>query len=108
MMAQAKLTIADSKKKFTDVKKGEVVVLEYDFVNTGDQPLIITSYEVQCSCTSAEFPKQPVLPGQGGKITVKFDTKTVYEWQDRIVEIISNAKNSPTKIRFKGYVEKLK
>ena len=82
-----------------------VVVLDYEFTNAGNEPLVITDYKVECSCTSAEYLKQPIAPGQSGKVTVKFDTKTVYEWQDRIVEIISNAKNSPTKIRFKGNVK---
>ena len=40
------------------------------------------------------------------KVIVKFDTKSVYDRQDRIVEIISNAKNSNQKIRFKGVVLK--
>lgn len=106
--AQAAITFAESKKKFEDVKKGTLVKLEYDFTNTGNQPLLITNYEVECSCTSAEFPKQPIPPGQSGKIIVTFDTKSVYERQDRIVEIFSNAKNSPAKIRFKGYVERVK
>ncbi len=45
-------------------------------------------------------------PNQSDKIVVKFDTKSVYDRQDRIVEIISNAKNSNQKIRFKGVVLK--
>ena len=107
IFAQAEIKFAETKKKFEEVIKGEVVRLEYAFTNTGNQPLIITDYKVECSCTGAEFPKQPIAPGQSDKIIVKFDTKTVYEWQDRTVEIISNAKNSPAKIRFKGNIASL-
>ncbi len=80
--------------------------MEYDFTNTGNQPAIITEAKVECSCTSVEFPKQPISPNQSAKIIVKFDTKSVYDRQDRNVEIISNAKNSNQKIRFKGVVLK--
>jgi hypothetical protein len=108
VFSQAEIKFTVTKKKFEEVTKGDVVRLEYPFTNTGDQPLIITDYKVECSCTSAEFPKQPIAPGQSDKIIVQFNTKTTYEWQDRIVEIVSNAKNSPAKIRFKGNVKILK
>lgn len=104
--SQAVLKFTDTKKNFGFVKKGEVVKLEYDFTNLGNQPLIITEAKVECSCTSVEFPKQPLAPNQSGKVIVSFDTKSVYDRQDRIVEIISNAKNASQKIRFKGVVLK--
>ena len=96
----------DTKKSFGFVKKGEVVSLEFDFTNTGNQPAIIKEARAECSCTTVDFPKQPIAPNQSAKVIVKFDTKSVYDRQDRIVEIISNAKNSNQKIRFKGVVLK--
>lgn len=104
--AQPQLKFTDTKKSFGFVKKGELVTIEFDVTNTGNQPAIITEAKVECSCTTVEFPKQPIAPNQTAKIIVKFDTKTVYDRQDRIVEIISNAKNSTQKIRFKGVVLK--
>lgn len=104
--AQAFLKIEDNKKNFGFVKKGEVVTLEFLFENTGNQPLIISDIKVECSCTSVEYPKQPIAPGQKDKIIVKFDTKSTYDRQDRALEIISNSKNNPQKIRFKGVVLK--
>lgn len=106
LQAQSKIKFEDAKKNFGFVTKGEIVSIEYNFTNEGTAPLIITESKVECSCTSVEFPKQPIAPKQTGKIIVKFDTKTVYDRQDRIVEIISNASNSPAKIRFKGVVLK--
>lgn len=102
--AQSQLKFKDLKKNFGFVKKGEVVIIEFEFVNSGNQPAIITEAKVECSCTTVEFPKQPIAPGQSEKIVVKFDTKTVYDRQDRTVEIISNSKNASQKIRFKGVV----
>lgn len=104
--AQPQLKFKDLKKSFGFVKKGEVVTIEFDVTNSGNQPAIITEAKVECSCTTVEYPKQPIAPNQTGTIVVKFDTKSVYDRQDRIVEIISNAKNSNQKIRFKGVVLK--
>lgn len=106
LAAQAILKFSDPKKNFGFVKQGKIVELEFEFTNTGNQPLIISDYKVECSCTSATFPSSPILPKQKGIVLVKFDTKTVYDRQDRIVEIISNASNSSERIRFKGIVLK--
>ncbi|MBC7696620.1 MAG: DUF1573 domain-containing protein [Burkholderiales bacterium] len=106
IFAQPQLKFKDIKKNFGIVKKGEIVLVEFDFTNTGNQPAIISDAKVECSCTTVEYPKQPIAPGQSSKIMVKFDTKSVYDRQDRIVQIISNAKNSSQMIRFKGVVLK--
>lgn len=104
--AQANLKVTDTKKNFGFVKKGEVVKISYTFTNIGNEPLLITDAKVECSCTTVDFPKQPIIPNQTCTITVSFDTKSVYDRQDRTVEIMSNAKNSIQKIRFKGVVLK--
>lgn len=102
--SQAKMEIKEPKKNFGTVEKGEVVKVEYEVRNAGNEPLLISEYEVACSCTSVDFPIQPILPGQEVKVTVTFNTKTVYDRQDRIVQLHSNDPESPTKIRFKGFV----
>ena len=102
--AQPQLKIKDTKKNFGFVKKGEIVRINYEFTNTGTSPLIIQNTKVECSCTTVEFPRQPIAPNTTNTITVSFDTKSVYDRQDRTVEILSNAKNNIQKIRFKGVV----
>ena len=102
--SQAKLEVADAKKNFGFVKKGEVVKIEYSIKNTGNQPLIISSVEIGCSCTTVNYPKQPIAPNASEKVTIIFDTKTVYDRQDRVVFLKSNAKNESTKLRYKGVV----
>ncbi|MCW3076045.1 MAG: hypothetical protein JWO32_654 [Bacteroidetes bacterium] len=101
---QAKMKIKDAKKSFGFVKKGGIVRLEYEITNAGNAPLIISGTEISCSCTTAEYPKQPIAPGQSAKVIINFDTKTVYDRQDRIIELISNDSGSPHKLRYKGVV----
>lgn len=103
---QAKLEVTEWKQSFGTVTKGEVVKLNYEIKNNGNSPLLIHDAEVACSCTSVDYPKQPVLPAQTATITVSFDTKSVYERQDRIVYIHSNDPRSPARIRFKGFVSR--
>lgn len=105
LQAQAKIKFTETKKDLGKVMKGDVVSADYEFTNEGNQPLIITNFEVECSCTTVDFPKQPIAPGQSSKLTVKFDTKSAYDRQDRKVVIISNAKNSVA-VRIKCFVQK--
>lgn len=104
--SQAKVEIPEWKKSFGTVKKGDQVKLDYEIRNAGNQPLLISESEVACSCTTVDYPQQPILPGQSATVTVTFNTKTVYERQDRIVYLHSNDPHSPAKVRFKGFVQK--
>ena len=104
LYSQAKLEIDDAKKNFGFVKKGEVVKLDYMIKNSGNEPLIITSVEIACSCTTVDYPKQPIAPGKSEKITIIFDTKTVYDRQDRVVFLKTNDNKGTTKLRYKGVV----
>ncbi|TAL61765.1 MAG: DUF1573 domain-containing protein [Bacteroidetes bacterium] len=94
----------DTKYNFGFVKQGTIVKTEYFFENTGKTPLIISNIEVTCGCTIAEFPHHPIRQGESGMILITFNTKEKYDRQNRTVEVISNASNSPTKLRFKGVV----
>ena len=90
--------------KFPDTKQGKQLSHTFKFKNTGNAPLVISSFKVKCSCTKAVFTKQPIMPNQQSEITITFDTNGKYGYQDRIIYIYSNAKKSPIKLRIKVYV----
>jgi hypothetical protein len=100
--------IKESKKNFGFVHEGDTVKLEYELKNVGDKSLFITDYEVECGCTVMEKVYRSIEPGETYIIKVTFDTHEKYDRQDRTVRIISNAKNAPTELRFKGVVLKPK
>ncbi|MFN3917931.1 MAG: DUF1573 domain-containing protein [Flavobacteriales bacterium] len=100
----AELFFEEKLHKFPDTKEGELLTYDFKFINKGEAPLIITNYKAACSCTKAEFSQEPILPGASGIVKVTFDTKGKIAYQDRTVELFSNSKKSPTKIRFKVMV----
>lgn len=106
MNAQAKIKFKSTKQSFGFARKGEVVKVTFVFSNTGTEDLEILDARAECSCTTVDFPKYMVKPNQTDTLTVYFDTKSVYDRQDRIVEVISNASNAKQNIRFKGVVLK--
>ncbi len=102
------ITFDKVKLCFGFVHEGDTVNLNYRFSNTGDKPLMISDYKVECGCTVMEKPDHAILPGETYILKVTFDTHEKYDRQDRTVEVISNATNSPTELRFKGVVLKPK
>ena len=106
--SQPQMTIADAKKNFGYVERGTVIKNNYEITNTGNQPLLITGVEIACSCTSVDYSKEPVLPGQKTTIVVSFNTTTVYGRQDRVVLVSSNDPKGPYKLRYKGTVSRNK
>jgi len=92
--------------KFDDTLEGEKLEHIFKFKNTGGQPLVISDYKVACSCTKVIYPKYPILPGKTAEIKVSFDTKGKYGYQDRVINLFSNASKKPQKIRIKVFVYK--
>lgn len=106
LCAQPKAFVAESKKSFGSVKRGQLVELAYEVKNTGNSPLLLTGYEVSCSCTQVEFSKEPVFPGKSSTVRIKFDTKSVWGRQDRTAYLLSNDTIGELKLRYKGQVSK--
>ncbi|MCD8185708.1 MAG: DUF1573 domain-containing protein [Rikenellaceae bacterium] len=46
--------------------------MEYPFLHTGAEPVIIQSVETSCGCTVARWPTHPILPGIQEKITIHY------------------------------------
>lgn len=60
---------------FDTVAVGERVVHSFKFTNTGKAPLIISSVKPACGCTALkDWPQNPIAPGDGGQITVEFNS----------------------------------
>ena len=46
---------------------------EFEFVNTGDEPLLILNVNTDCGCTAAGYPKDEIAPGDTAKISVRYN-----------------------------------
>lgn len=63
----------------------------FEFVNIGDQPLVITNAKSSCGCTVPSKPEAPVMPGQTGKIEVKYNMNPGKI--SKVITVESNAVN---------------
>jgi hypothetical protein len=79
---------------FGDIKQGDVVEHVFEFTNTGDSTLLLQKAYSSCGCTIPSYPKEGIAPGQSGKITVKFNSEGKMGLSNKIITILSNAKNT--------------
>ncbi len=76
----------------------------FEFTNTGNEPLILSKPRSSCGCTVPSWPKQPILPGETNKIKVTYNTSHIGAF-NKTVTVYSNAKNkSAVVLRIKGKV----
>lgn len=59
---------------FGKLERGPQVFHEFMFVNTGDKPLVIYTVDKTCGCTTPEWPKDSIMPGDTAYIKFGFDT----------------------------------
>ncbi|MDZ4757833.1 MAG: DUF1573 domain-containing protein [Bacteroidota bacterium] len=70
--------------------------LIFNFTNTGDEPLVITNVQAGCSCTTPEWPRDPIAPGKESYIKAVFDPtgKGTKDGMPPVVKTISVQSNS--------------
>ena len=62
---------------FGKVKKDVPVVHEFSFVNTGSEPLVISSVQASCGCTVTEYSKEAIPSGGTGYVKATYSAATV-------------------------------
>ncbi len=92
---------------FGKILQGEQVSYTFKFKNVGDAPLIITNIEKTCGCTSPDYSKEPIKPGESGKITITYDSKGHKGFQNKRLIVKANTNPSETIIRIKAQVENI-
>lgn len=89
---------------FGTINEGVVVEHEFEFTNTGQAPLVISNVQASCGCTSPDWTKTPVKPGDSGFIKVVFNSTAKSGVQSPTVTIQANTSPSVTRLRLKGTV----
>jgi len=78
-------------------------VREFQFTNTGKEPLIIQTAKGSCGCTVPTWPKEPIAPGESGVIKVKYATNRVGGFR-KTVTLKTNAAGPSKILTIKGKV----
>ena len=73
----------------------------FEFVNTGDAPLLILNASASCGCTRPDYPRNPVKPGKSDKIKVTYNPKGRPGEFTKTVTVRTNIKGKDKKVTLK-------
>ena len=91
---------------FGKIKQGDKITYNFNFVNVGKSPLIISNVVASCGCTQPQWPKTPVKPGQGGQIIVTYNSTGHTGLQDKMITITANTDTAQSTLHLVGEVLK--
>lgn len=94
---------AETLYDYGEIPRGSDGTWSFVFKNLGGEALVINRVRSTCGCTVPEWPREPVAPGDSGRITVEYNTAQTGTFL-KSVYVYSTAANSPVKLQIKGKV----
>ena len=72
----SKIVFENSEHDFGEIQeKGGKVSYKFSFKNVGDEPLLILSVKPSCGCTTPNWSKNPIKPGEEGFIIAQYNPR---------------------------------
>ncbi|MEJ5266558.1 MAG: DUF1573 domain-containing protein [Bacteroidales bacterium] len=76
----------------------------FTFTNTGNEVLYLTDVKASCGCTTPEWTKEPVKPGEKGFVKATYDPKNRPGKFNKSITVSSNADVATSMLRIEGEV----
>jgi len=86
---------------FGDIVQGKPVKAVFKVKNTSMVPLTIQRVKPTCGCTVADYPKDPIMPGETGKIVATYNAKGVGPFT-KTVYVYTNSTDPKITLYMKG------
>ena len=100
-----KITFDKNLHDFGRLSQGESIAYSFKFANTGNADLLISKCEATCGCTVADYPKNPIKPGETAYITVTFNSSGKHGLEEQFVEVMANTQPSKNQLVIRATVE---
>lgn len=105
LMAQ-EISFKSDVYNYGNVREEGKVYGDFVLTNTGAAPLIIRRVTASCGCTTPEYPKVPIAPGDSAIIKVAYNTEGRPGNFNKTITVYSNAIAQPTyTLTIRGTVE---
>lgn len=101
---RAKMHFPEKVYEYGFVMQGDTVTHDFYFKNVGNDDLMIKRVEASCGCTTPSYPREPIPPGEDGKISVVFKTAGKLGRQIPHINVYTNYKRR-IKLELKGFVD---
>lgn len=105
-LAQAEIAFEKLEHNFGKFKEeGGPVTYDFVFTNKGKAPLIISSVNASCGCTTPEWSREPVLPGKTGFIKVSYNPLNRPGSFMKTVTVVANIPAGSVVLKISGDVQ---
>ncbi len=91
--------------RFGHLHSGEIALLQLRLANQTTQPIVITSYNRSCGCTTLEYDTQPIMPNESAPITLYFNSRGEWGWQLKTLDIFLAGHSKPLRLIIEADVE---
>ena len=89
--------------EFGKIQQGIPAKATFIVKNTSMVPLVITNVKPTCGCTVADYPKEPIRPGETGEIVATYNAKTPGNFT-KTVKVFTNTAEGLINLYMKGEV----
>ncbi len=89
---------------FGTIIEGEQVVCYFDYRNEGGEDLLISSVEATCGCTTPDWSREPLGPGERASLAIIFDASGRSGIQRKLVTVRSNASAQEVRLTIRANV----
>lgn len=80
------------------------VKFNFKFANAGGAPLILKNVQASCGCTTPQWPRDPILPGEDAAITVSYNPSGRPGSFDKQITVVTNGNPETILLKIKGNV----
>ena len=101
---RAKMHFPEKVYDYGFIMQGDTVRHDFYFKNVGNDDLLIKSVTPSCGCTVPIYPREPIAPGEDGKISVMFKSAGKLGRQIPNISVLTNYQRR-IKLELKGFVD---
>jgi hypothetical protein len=95
----------DNTHNYGEIEEGPTAEYDFEFINTGNKPIIISEAHGSCGCTVPKWPHEPIPPKGKGVIHVTYNTQGRPGPISKEVTITSDAPEKTTILHIRGNVK---
>lgn len=101
----ASISFEKSVHNFGEIKEADgTVTYRFEFTNTGNEPLLVQKVSSSCGCTTPEWTKQPVMPGEKGFVSAAFNPAHRPGKFNKSITVMTNSSTPSVRLRITGNV----
>lgn len=99
---QEDIILKETSFDFGKIPQGKPVYHFFEVINGGKSPMVISNIQTSCGCTTPEWSKDPIAPGESTKIKVGYNAAAEGNFEKYIT--ITYNQNLSKQVSIKGTV----